>query len=346
MSKHPFNPTMQDIADRLGYCRSTISLALRNHPSIPVETQQLVRQTAEQMGYRPNPMVSALMSQLHAPRGAGATTFALITKFPMPILKRNANDFYSILARSIYDTAEKFGFSVDEFPTGTGTLSAKRLTQIMTSRGIFGAILFPGHLSPTEYPEIDWSQFSLVMVGYGVRNSRFHQIASDYLHDMDLAVAKLKELGYRRIGCAIASAVDESTDKGWSSRYFTYQHTLPPRQRLELSPSEGPHVLKEPFLAWMRKNKPDAVIISDPQLLGWLKAAGYRIPENLGVLNIVQREKNAVSGVDPNTKDVGATAVETLIQQLQTNQKGLPRVPHLVLVKGLWVEGATLRPQS
>lgn len=334
---------MQHIADELGYCRSTISLALRNHPSIPEKTRQLVQKKAAQMGYRPNPMVAALMTQLRAPRSIGASSLALITKFSQPLLRRTARDFYSILARTIYETAAEAGFTVDEFPAGKEHYSGKRLTQILRTRGIHGVILFPGYLKPCEYPEIDWSQFSVVMIGYGRHNARFHQVASDYLHDMDLALSKLDELGYRRIGCAIAASIDQSTDKNWSSRYFTYQHTLPPCQRLELPPSVGASLERISFLRWMRQNKPDAVIISDPVVSGWLKTADYRIPLDLGVLNIVQRETNGTSGVDPNTREVGAIAVETLIQQLQTNQQGLPRTPHLVLVKGLWVEGATLR---
>ena len=73
---------MQDIADRVGLSRSAVSLALRNHPSIPEATRERVRQAAAELGYRRNPLVAALMMQLRQPRHRATATLALITKFP------------------------------------------------------------------------------------------------------------------------------------------------------------------------------------------------------------------------------------------------------------------------
>ena len=52
--------TLRDVADRVGVSHVTISLALRNHPSIPLRRRQEVKSVAEQMGYRPDPLLSSL----------------------------------------------------------------------------------------------------------------------------------------------------------------------------------------------------------------------------------------------------------------------------------------------
>jgi len=53
--------TMRQVATRAGVHSTTVSLALRNHPSLPVETRERLQALAKEMGYRPDPMLGALM---------------------------------------------------------------------------------------------------------------------------------------------------------------------------------------------------------------------------------------------------------------------------------------------
>jgi len=55
--------TLQDIADRLGLDRSTVSLALRRSPKIPEETRNRIKEVAEELGYRPNLLARGLKKQ-------------------------------------------------------------------------------------------------------------------------------------------------------------------------------------------------------------------------------------------------------------------------------------------
>lgn len=59
---------MQDVANAAGVARSTVSLALRNDRSIPPATRSRIFAAAEKLGYKTNPLVSALMAPLHARR--------------------------------------------------------------------------------------------------------------------------------------------------------------------------------------------------------------------------------------------------------------------------------------
>ncbi|MFH1496264.1 MAG: helix-turn-helix domain-containing protein, partial [Verrucomicrobiota bacterium] len=52
--------TLKDIAAQTGYHFTTVSLALRGHPSLPEATRGKIRRTAEKMGYAPDPMLRAL----------------------------------------------------------------------------------------------------------------------------------------------------------------------------------------------------------------------------------------------------------------------------------------------
>ena len=59
---------MARVAQAAGVATSTVSKALRDDPTIPPERRDEIRRVAKRLGYRPNPMVAALMARLHSQR--------------------------------------------------------------------------------------------------------------------------------------------------------------------------------------------------------------------------------------------------------------------------------------
>ena len=74
--------TLQDVADRAGVHRSTVALALRDHPRIPAATRTRLRALATQLGYRQNPLVAALMRSRRSGRAVKHVTMAFVTNYP------------------------------------------------------------------------------------------------------------------------------------------------------------------------------------------------------------------------------------------------------------------------
>ncbi len=60
--------TQKHIAEAAGVSKSAVSLALRNHPSLPRATRERIRRLADRMGYYPDPALSALMGYRHGHR--------------------------------------------------------------------------------------------------------------------------------------------------------------------------------------------------------------------------------------------------------------------------------------
>jgi hypothetical protein len=54
------------------------------------------------------------------------------------------------------------------------------------------------------------------------------------------------------------------------------------------------------------------------------------------------------AGIDQKSDLVGAAAVDLVVDQLHRNERGVPALQKLVLIEGVWVEGATAvgRPVS
>ena len=78
----PANATLQDIADRAGVHRSTVSLALRDHPRISEPVRRRVQVIARELGYRANPLVSALMQSRRTGRVEKDTVIGYVTCYP------------------------------------------------------------------------------------------------------------------------------------------------------------------------------------------------------------------------------------------------------------------------
>lgn len=61
--QHPDRPrhvTLKDVAEALGISLGTVSMSMRDDPRITEVRRQQVKETAREMGYRPNAMATAL----------------------------------------------------------------------------------------------------------------------------------------------------------------------------------------------------------------------------------------------------------------------------------------------
>jgi LacI family transcriptional regulator len=75
--------TQQDIARHLGISQTTVSFALRGHPAVGAATVRQVREAARKLGYRPDPLISALMAQRRSRNEVPLRAkIAFLTPFP------------------------------------------------------------------------------------------------------------------------------------------------------------------------------------------------------------------------------------------------------------------------
>src|SRR4051794_29993861 len=119
---------LQDIADAARVSKATVSLALRNHSSIPPATRTRIQTIAEELGYRPNPLVSALMSYQRArqPNRPRDLTLAMVINFSRRGEWKNylSEDLLSQAA----GRAQQLGFVLEEFWLGDLKMRPERFS--------------------------------------------------------------------------------------------------------------------------------------------------------------------------------------------------------------------------
>src|SRR4051812_17574522 len=85
MKKRSAYITQRDVARRAGVHQTTVSLVLRNHPSVPAETRDRVLAAVKQLGYKRHPFLAALMSsRMRLTSGPGNPILAFFTDFDSP----------------------------------------------------------------------------------------------------------------------------------------------------------------------------------------------------------------------------------------------------------------------
>ena len=100
----------------------------------------------------------------------------------------------------------------------------------------------------------------------------------------------------------------------------------------------------EVLLAWVKANRPEAVITNFPPIIEWLRAGGWRVPEDVGVA-VLNRDLTAVTaaGVSQHVDVSGEAAIEQLHMLLLRGETGFAAQPRELLVRPHWVDGPTLR---
>lgn len=333
---------MEDIARQAGVAKSTVSMALRNDPSLPKVTCERIQSIAKEMGYRPNPLVSALMTNVRSNKTSRKKmTLAFVSAFPVEETARTVPTFRRYL-QGIADQTKQLGYALDVFSLRDPGITARSLSRIMQVRGIPGFVLSPLP-APTFALDMDWESLKCVALGHTLVRPISHKVCHNQYHGMKLALEHLQELGYRKIGLAMDSILDQRTEHNYLAGILVRQFpSRSPRFPVFISDDWT----EMDFARWFKKNRPEVVITVFPEVKDWLKNLGLRIPEDVGFAVLDwSAEMTGCAGIDQKSELVGSAAVDLLVEQIYKNKHGIPETPKLVSIEGKWVAGETVIAQ-
>lgn len=330
------------MADKAGVSRMTVSRALRNDRRVAVKTREKIRRIADELGYQPNPLVSALMVRLRSARNHDhVETLGFLTSHPR---RRGWREIPTL--RKFHLGAEaragELGFQLEEFWLREPGMNDRRMSQILRSRNIHGVLIAPTP-EPGASFDLDWADFTTVAFGYTLIDPPLHRVANHHIHSMRTALMEVRRLGYRRIGLAMHSSQDERVDHNWLAGFLTFQNLISPEHRV---PPFLPESIDEAaFSEWFLQHEPEVVFAGKHYIRDWLMNLGRRVPEDVGFVNLdKEHATGGAAGIDQNCETIGAAAVELVAEQLYHNERGVPAIPKVLLIEGRWVEGNTLIP--
>lgn len=335
--------TIRDIAKEAGVHFTTVGLALRGSSQLPESTRERIKAIAESMGYRPDPMLSALNVYRRSKRPPRyQATLAWINNWPRPEAL-HANTGFREYFTGAKQRAEQMGYVLEEFWACAPGMTPGRLAGILRARNIEGVLLAP-QPHPLSQPPLDCANFAVVSFGYSLKPAIFNVVTNHHFHSMNLVLKKLMDLGYRRIGFFGEEDWDEKVENSWLGGLALARWRNP---RLEdVPPLLERETMERDLAHWLKEYRPD-VVISYSAAVNWLRKLGKRVPEDMGFasLSLGSQEKD-LSGLNQNDSRIGQVAVDSVISMLHSGERGIPAVATRILVESDWVEGTTLRVQS
>lgn len=325
--------TMKDVAVAVGVTQATVSMALKGDPRISPAMRAMVKRVAEDLGYRPDPLVSALMMQRRKrATGAGPGTLGIVSLWPDPGQAWRTLPFYLRYREGVQDRARQLGFSLDYFESDGTTVQNRTLVRALRTRGIRGLIITQAHETFTTLP-FSVEEFAAVYIGNGIKEPQLSRVDAALEFDFRLAWKNLRAAGYRRIGFVTWKVLSLKNDGAWVGAFLHAQRELAVKDRMPLLELE--EITERAVEPWLEKYKPDAVLSEIDFLLSGLKK---RYPE-LGCFSIALENHDAMSGVQVGRWQVGAAAVDLVAGQLSRGESGIPLFAKRVLIEGEWKAG-------
>ena len=328
---------MRQVAERSGVSVSTVSKALRDDPSLPESRCRQIKKMAASMGYRPHPLVSTLMAQLHHyRRRSDPHSIAWIDLWHGEEEKEPVMETRGILdgARR---RAEELGYRIEVYRMEKDFSTPEQLSRCLAARGQWGVIFPPVPASCRHY-SFDLRGLTAVTIGTSLLSPIMHRVSPSHFQGGVLAFRALQRLGFRRIGIALSPSMNDRVEGKWLGAFLSSQATggRMPRLKPLIAPT---HDLRT-HAKWLQKERPEAVLAAEEY--DWKRICmELRLARpSLGWLMLRQsagRKAGGLGRLDYRPEQLGQAALETVVSQIQRNERGEPSVPRTVLIEAEWI---------
>ncbi|HEX2854090.1 MAG TPA: LacI family DNA-binding transcriptional regulator [Opitutaceae bacterium] len=336
-------PTLKDVARESGFHITTISLALRDHPSIPETTRAKIRETAKRMGYQKNPVYHALSRFRQqgcvcapAPRIAYLENFGLGSGRPRPAHLQAILDGASRQAKLL-------GYELEPLAVGEDDHDSHSLTQYLRENQITGVVL--GAFVP-GFAEIalNWDDYAVAKIHSRHTEPDTMTIGNDQLREVRLAFRRLSDLGYQRIGLAIGRADEDSCGHRHTAGFLMEEASIPPER--VVPPLLFPYISDSESLSgmlarWVRRHHVDVVICNWSSIQKLLESRGLNVPDEVACAGLCLCDESppGLAGIRPHLHLLGERAVSIVVGQLKSAERGPPEFPSSLYVQSVWQDG-------
>jgi LacI family transcriptional regulator len=331
--------TIKDIALEARVAVSTVSYALRNHPSIPKPTCERIQAVAERMGYRPDPQFSALMA--HIGRGRAVHSSARVALVWMQGRRKltRTDSFFVQLREGASVQARLRGYQLEEFWPDEDRLTGVRLSGILRTRGIQSVLFSPGIEGVAMDYGLAWDQFACVALGHSRWPVGLHRVAHDHYHSICVCLQRMVAVGVRQPAIVLTEEINQRTDSAVKAAFMTHHPNEARARGLifaldQRSPRE--------FSAWLRTHEPDGVLLLRREM--WASVASPRLEKlrlagRVWCANWAEDDALLLPGIQQRYDLVARAAIDLVTGLEQSRALGLPDHPQSVHIRGDWREG-------
>ncbi len=340
-SHYARRPTVRDIAKKVGLHFTTVAEALRDSPRVKAETKKRIAKTAKELGYKVDPMLSALSAYRSAKRKpVYQGTLAWINGFGDRNHFSKKEGFYGDCFSGACKRSEELGYRIEPFWMRESGMTAGRASNILESRNVAGVIVGP---MPHGVDELNliWEKFCSVRIGYSIRNANLTTIVTDHFSNMRMVYERLRSDGFRKIGFACPVDLDDRVNRHWSGSFLAMQSREEERFKVPPFLDSQMHCSPGAFADWYQKHRPEVIISGGARnYFNFLNKSGVSVPEDVQLVSIhVDGLAKGLSGVSQSGDTVGTVSIDHLVASIHRHNAGIETHPKTVMVMGQWQNG-------
>jgi LacI family transcriptional regulator len=320
------NLTLEDIAEKAGVSRSTVSRVVNDHPHVRPEVRQRVWEVIKSTGYHPNAAARTLASQ---------RSWMIGLVLPRSVSSFFTDPYFPHLTQGIAQACNQYDYTLSLFLVGTKE-DEENIFPRVSRRGLLdGIIVQAGQIGEQLIDRLVNSNIPLVIAGRPSQPDGISYIDVDNIRAACEAVNHLIGLGYQRIG-TIAGPTHSTVSL---DRLAGYRQALAEHGRAvdEALIVEGDFTERGGYDAMQRllAARPDAVFAaSDVMAVGAMQAvrkAGLSVPDDVAFvgfddLPLATRVIPQLTTIRQPVVEFGIKAVETLIDLIENGIQPARRV--------------------
>jgi len=196
--------TIKDIAKKAGVSHSTVSRALSEHPSIPNETADRIKNIAADLGYVPSAVARGLKTSRSNALGV--------------IVSRLDDPFFSKVLRGIEDVLQEARYSLFIAASNRDPSREKNIVQSMRERRVDGIIVCTTQFGEEHRSRLEHYGVPIIAIGNReVTDYRWLVYHDDFYGSIQIA-KYLIELGHQKIAY-LGNSRAERTNLGRLNRF-------------------------------------------------------------------------------------------------------------------------------
>jgi DNA-binding LacI/PurR family transcriptional regulator len=324
-------PTIKDIARKLGLSPSTVSRALNDHPDISRETKRRVQETADAFDYHPNSIAQSLQSKR-----------SNIIGVVVPQVK---HVFFAQIMAGITDIAYDAGYTVMICQSNDDYEREELNIKALISQRVDGLLISISQSTDSHehFNQLLKQGIPLVFFDRVSEKVNASKVVVDDFDGAFHAVEYLIQRGYRKIGHLGGPDflnISQDRYKGYEAALKKHGFSVQERMVIHIGLNEEHGTEGMARLLEQATEMPDAVFcVDDPVAIGaysHLRAKGLSIPGDIALVGF--SDSPIASLVDPPLTtvrqpayEIGRRATELLLEQLGCDEAD--RVPRREILK-------------
>lgn len=322
--------TIRDVAKRSGFSPTTVSFVLNDAPlakHIPDETKERIRQTVQELGYRPNVLARYLRNKRS--NTVGVVLFDLTDPYCTQVMRGLENRLY-----------EAGGYLPILADTQNSKVQLRRHVKMLLERQVEGLVA----LANSQIPDDDLlatfreCNIPVVIIGRRIEDGVLRSVCADNGLGAKLAVEHLFLMGHRKIAFIRGPRNFIDTTERWNgvTNFATSVGLeIDPQLVVDLSEKQPNHETAFALTLQLLKKTTDFTALmafDDMSAFGAIRALGQfgaRVPEDCSVIGFDDVATSAyynppLTTIRQNMELMGSTGAEMLLSALESSTKKEP----------------------